>query len=62
MQRSWDWTEKDGMLEELCTTEARRQESLAMRHCVRLHDWKCCRGRAVTSRLSSDQPALTIAL
>ncbi|MDG1481221.1 MAG: hypothetical protein P8R54_16635 [Myxococcota bacterium] len=50
------------MLEELCTTEARRQESLAMRHCVRLHDWKCCRGRAVTSRLSSDQPALTIAL
>ncbi len=60
-RRGWDWSWEEWTVEELCSTEALRQESLSMRHCVRLYDWKCARGHAAIFRLSSNTgPVLTV--
>jgi hypothetical protein len=60
-RKGWDWSWEDWTVEELCTTEALRQESLAMRHCVRLYDWKCHRGHAAIFRVSNQsRPVLTV--
>ena len=61
--RGWGWEDGDWVFVELCSTQALHQESLVMRHCVRMYDWKCQRGQAAIFRLTHNgKPTLTVEL